>query len=82
MYGEDYTETFTPTVRIDTLRVFLAIVTAENLECRQYDVKNVFIEATLKERIYLSTPQGVLVKNGYSLRVLRSLYRLKQAARD
>jgi hypothetical protein len=58
------------------------MVIAENLKCRQYDVKNVFIEATLKERIYLSTPQGVLVKNRYSLRVLRSLYRLKQAAQD
>jgi hypothetical protein len=58
------------------------MVTAENLDYRQYDVKNAFTEATLKERIYLSTPQGVPVKNGYSLRVLRSLYGLKQAARD
>jgi hypothetical protein len=82
LYSKDYTETFAPTVRMDTLRVFLAMVVAENLECRQYDVKNAFTEATLKERIYLSTPQGVLVKNRYSLRVLRSLYGLKQAARD
>ncbi|KAI0992126.1 hypothetical protein K3495_g16060, partial [Podosphaera aphanis] len=67
---------------MDTLRVFLAIVAAENLECRQYDIKNAFTEATLRERIYLSPPAGVPVKDGYSLRVLRSLYGLKQAARD
>jgi hypothetical protein len=54
--------------------VFLAIVIAENLDYRQYNVKNAFIEAMLKERIYLLTLQGVLVKNRYSLRVLRSLY--------
>jgi hypothetical protein len=53
LYGEDYTETFVLTVRIDTLRVFLAMVIAENLKYRQYDVKNTFIKATLKERIYL-----------------------------
>lgn len=81
-YGEDYTDTFAPTVRIDTLRVFLAMVAAENLECRQYDIKNAFTEATLKEKIYISAPDGVPVENGHSLRLLKSLYGLKQAARD
>lgn len=82
VYGEDFTETFAPTVRMDTLRVFLAMVAAENLECRQYDIKNAFTEATLKERNYLSAPAGVPVKDGHCLRALKSLYGLKQAARD
>ncbi|TVY57553.1 Copia protein [Lachnellula suecica] len=82
LYGEDYIDTFAPTVKIDTLRIFLAMVAAHNLECRQYDVKNAFTESTLKERIYLSKPLGVPVTEGYALRVLRSLYSLKQAARD
>ncbi len=82
MYGQDYTETFAPTARMDTLRVFLAIVAAEDLECRQYDVKNAFTKATLKERLYLSSPDGVLVKRGHSLQMLKSVYGLKQAARD
>ncbi|KAI1006874.1 hypothetical protein K3495_g1336 [Podosphaera aphanis] len=66
IYGHDCTEIFAPTVRMDTLRVFLAIFAAENLECRhgQYDIKNAFKEATLKERIYLSPPAGVPVKDG------------------
>jgi len=34
VYGKDYTETFAPTVRMDTLQIFLAIVAAEDLECR------------------------------------------------
>ena len=82
VYGEDYTETFAPTVRMDTLRVFLAIVAAENLECRQYDIKNAFTESKLQEKIYLSKPEGVPVRPGYALRIQRSLYGLKQSARD
>lgn len=80
--GEDYDQTFAPTVRTDTLRIFLAMVAAENLECRHYDVKNAFTEASLQERIYLSQPKGVKVTPGFQLRVLRSLYGLKQSARD
>jgi hypothetical protein len=80
--GEDFNETFAPTMRMDTLRIFLAIVAAENLECRQFDIKNAFTESPLRERVFLSAPQGVEVRKGYVLRVLRSLYGLKQAARD
>jgi hypothetical protein len=80
--GEDYFETFAPTVRADTLRTFLALVAAEDLECSHFDIKNAFTESSLKERIYLLPPPGVPVRDGYVLRVLRSLYGLKQSARD
>jgi hypothetical protein len=69
-------------VRADTLRTFLALVAAEDLKCSHFDIKNVFTELTLKERIYLLPPLGVPVRDGYALRVLRSLYGLKQSARD
>ena len=82
VYGEDYTETFAPTVRMDTLRIFLAIVAAEDLECCQYDIKNAFTESELQEKIYLLKPDGISVRSGYALRILRSLYGLKQSARD
>lgn len=82
VYGEDYTETFAPTVRMDTLRLFLATVAAEDLECYQFDIKNAFTESHLKEEIYLEPPQGVLVPKGRVWQALRSLYGLKQAARD
>jgi hypothetical protein len=82
VWGEDYDETFAPTVRMDTLRAFLAIVAAENLECRQFDIKNAFTEAELQETIYLAPPKGVAVRPGHVLRARKSLYGLKQAARD
>ncbi|RFU24803.1 hypothetical protein B7463_g11531, partial [Scytalidium lignicola] len=77
VHGEDYLKTFALTVRMDTLRLFLAIVVAENLECYQYDIKNAFTESHLKEKIYLAAPPGVPVKRGYALYALRSLYGLK-----
>jgi len=82
VHGIDYNETFAPTVRMDTLRLFLATVAAEDLECFHYDIKNAFTESPLKEQILLKQPEGVHVKKGHVLKVLRSLYGLKQAARD
>lgn len=81
-HGIDYTETFAPTVRMDTLRLFLATVAKEGKECWQFDIKNAFTESYLKEDIYLTPPDGVKVEKGNALKVLRSLYGLKQAGRD
>ena len=72
-YGVDYEDTFAPTVKFDTLRVFLAIVALENLECHQVDVNNAFTESFLKETIYMAPPPGVNVAPGRVLRILRSL---------
>jgi hypothetical protein len=80
--GKDYNETFAPTVRLDTLRMFLAIVAKEDLECSHFDIKNAFTESHLKEEIYLAPPQGIQVQKGHVLHALRSLYGLKQAGRD
>lgn len=71
-----------PTVKFDLLRVFLAIIALENLECHQVDVNNAFTESFLKETIYMAAPPEVNVAPGCVLRILRSLYGLKQAARD
>ena len=82
-YGIDYTETFAPTVRMATLRAFMAVVACEDLECRQYDIKNAFTESKLREELWMKFPQGVKnTKPGTALRLLRSLYGLKQSARD
>ncbi|KAI1005130.1 hypothetical protein K3495_g3094 [Podosphaera aphanis] len=37
VHGMDYTETFAPTVRMDTLRLFLARVAKEDLECNHFE---------------------------------------------
>jgi len=81
-YGVDYDQTFAPTLRHDTLRLFMAICAIQDLECHQVDVNNAFTQSFLKEEIYMEAPPGVNVARGQVLKVLRSLYGLKQAARD
>lgn len=62
--GMDYSDTFAPTVRFDTLRLFMVIVALGDLECHQVDVNNAFTESFLKEKIYMRTPPGVNVAPG------------------
>jgi hypothetical protein len=81
-YGVDFEDTFAPTVRFDTLRLFFAMVAMHDLECHQVDVNNAFTESDLREDIYMKPPPGVSINPGLALKVLRSLYGLKQAARD
>ena len=52
------------------------------MECYQVDINNAFTELVLKEKIFIAAPEGVDCLRGKVLRVLRSLYGLKQAARD
>ena len=81
-FGIDYKDTFASTIKFDTLRMFLVIVMLENLKCHQVDVNNVFIESFLKENIYMISSLGVDVPLDQCLRILRSLYELKQVVRD
>ena len=77
-HGIDYYETFASTVRMDTLRLFLAMVAKNNLEYHHFDIKNAYTELELKELIFFAPPQGVAVKKGKVLRALR----LKQSSQD
>jgi hypothetical protein len=64
-YGPDYDETFAPTVRTDTLRLFPDIVAFEDLECWHLDIKNPFRASELKEKIFFEPLPGVKVRPGY-----------------
>ena len=46
------------------------------------DVNNAFTESILKEKIFIAASKGVNYLKGKVLRILRSLYSLKKAARD
>ena len=68
--GIDFEQTFAPTVKFDSLRLFLAIVAVRNMECYQVDVNNAFTESILKEKIFIAAPEGVDYPRGKVLRVL------------
>ena len=58
-YGIDYTETFAPTLRLDSLRVLLALATHFDWEIHQADVITAFLAADLDETIYMNVPKGL-----------------------
>jgi Reverse transcriptase (RNA-dependent DNA polymerase) len=78
----DYEDTFTLIMRMDSLRFLLAIVAIKDLEYHQIDINNAFTESKMNEIIYIIPPEGVKIPRGTALRVLKSLYSLKQAVRD
>lgn len=82
--GIDYTETFAPVIRYDSLRVFLAITTKEDVELKQFDVKTAFLYGQLREEVFMEIPEGLDTGRGMENSVCKlekSLYGLKQAPR-
>lgn len=78
--GIDYDETFATVCRHESIRLLLALATQLQLYMKQFDVKTAFLHGELKETIFMSQPEGYEVGN-WVLRLIRSLYGLKQSPR-
>ena len=79
--GVNYSETFSSTAKMPTVRVILANAATQDWEIEHVDVKSAYLNATLKETIYMKLPQGVLKpgEEGKVCRLVKGLYGLKQA---
>ena len=80
-YGIDYEETFALVVRMESLRILLAVAAAEDLEIHQMDVVTAYLAGELKEEIYMATPADLPDSKGKVCRLRKGLYGLKQSAR-
>ena len=81
--GVKYTETFLAAAKMLTVCVVLTNAACQDWEIEHVDVKSAYLNAPLKEVIFMRPPRGVLKpgQEGKVLRLLKGLYGLKQASR-
>ena len=56
VFGVDYSETFAPVARLDTIRLLLAVAAQKNWRIYQLDIKSTFLNGFLQEEIYVEQP--------------------------
>jgi len=84
--GFDYQETFSPVIKMTTLRTLIAVSAHYGYDMSQSDVTTAFLHSEVDEDIYMRQPPGheVVGKDGQTLacHLRKSLYGLKQAGRN
>ena len=80
--GIDYKDSFAPVVKYTTLRIFLAIAAVYSMQVHQLDVESAFIYAPLVEVVYMHPHPAMNIPRGHCIRLLKSLYGLRQSPRN
>ncbi|WVZ06476.1 hypothetical protein V8G54_019822 [Vigna mungo] len=58
IFGVDFSNTFAPVARLDTIRLMLAIAAQKGWKVYQLDVRSAFLNCLLEEEIYVEKPEG------------------------
>ena len=74
MFGVDFSKTFTPVARLDTIKMLLALAAQKSWNIHQMDVKLAFLNGYLEKEIFVEQPEGFIVKG-----MEEKVYLLKKA---
>uniref|UniRef100_A0A2N9ERL8 Integrase catalytic domain-containing protein n=1 Tax=Fagus sylvatica TaxID=28930 RepID=A0A2N9ERL8_FAGSY len=80
-YGLDYTETFSPVAKLNSIRIIISLAANLDWPLHQLDVKNAFLHGDLTETIYMTQPPGFESKGECVCHLKKSIYGLKQSPR-
>ena len=84
-YGVDYEKTTAPTARLESFRSLLHLGACLDWEIEQYDIKTAFLHGVLpeSETMFMEQPPGFEApgKEDWVMRLMKSIYGMKQASR-
>jgi hypothetical protein len=82
--GVDFTETFAPVAKMNSIRVILSMATTHDLELQQADVDTAFLYGDVDPEIYVKQPTGFVEpgKEHLVCKLKKCLNGTKQATRQ
>ncbi|GKF92706.1 ribonuclease H-like domain-containing protein, partial [Tanacetum coccineum] len=81
--GIDFDKTFSPVVKIVTVRCLINLVVQSGWSLFQMNINNAFLYGDLEETVYMTLPPGYFPANETKVcKLNKSLYGLKQALRQ
>ncbi|XP_060542666.1 uncharacterized protein LOC117676053 [Pantherophis guttatus] len=80
-FPDDYEDTFSPTVRPESMRTALIIATMRGEHVYQFDIQTAYLHAQLDKELYVRILQGVSHREDDVWLLNKSLYGLKQSGK-